>query len=34
MEAKEFNTIIEKLDDLDGNGHERNTNINHFVPLF
>ena len=28
------NTIIEQLDELDGNEHRRNTNINHFAPLF
>ena len=25
---------MEKLDNFDGNGHGRNTNTNHFAPLF
>ena len=25
---------MEQLDDSDGNGHRRNTNINHFAQLF
>ena len=33
-EAKQFNAIMEQLEDLDRNGHGRNNNINHFAPLF
>ena len=32
--ATGVNTIMEKLDDSDGNRHGRNTNINHFSLLF
>ena len=29
-----FNAIMDQLDDLDENGHGRNTKINNFEPLF
>ena len=34
MEATKVNSIIEQLDESDGNGHRCNTNINKFTPLF
>ena len=33
-EAEKINAIMEKLGNFDVNGHGRNRNINHFVPLF
>ena len=33
-EATKVNAITKQLDDLDGNGHGRKTNINQFTPLF
>ena len=34
MEATKVNSIIEQLDESDGNGHRWNTNINNFASLF
>ena len=33
MEGTKVDAIIDQLDDLYGNRHERNTNINNFIPL-
>ena len=33
-EATKVNAIMEKLDELDGNGHHRKKNINHFTTIY
>ena len=33
-ELIKFNTIMDQLEELDGNGHGNKININHFAPLF
>ena len=34
MEAKKVNSIMDKLEESDGNGHHRENNIDHLAPLY